>query len=471
MNNIGGGNSTKNTSKGGTDIAILSQTVSLILENVSEEKACKVLITDWGTAKCTDASLVRFGSALTASTLVQPKPGDVSLLVAVLLGAVLDGESGGDQIDKGEFGSAGSSLGSGGGSWSSGGGGLVGSGGVCQCDADDCAPTPGLARLAVQLLSVHGPSVFRATWGASSPTASATATTAPALRNSNNNYNHSNNYNRHRLFWIDFRRLWSLSLRRRCLHSLALLTFMVALLRADLTKAIEYNNIRKSMLFEFLNHTNFSAFLRNPDYAILDCITEMACFDRGLDGLFGQAALQIGFDLCNLFVFFCREFPSFNTDRIGFDTFSESIWQRLSSESCRDRVFFYRGIIIPEFRTVLLHTDLLEASSDWIPNSINFDYNPRTTFVTQDRILFSCFHVVPVGADAAALTIAAGDGNVETATISYLEKIVALLSILHILLVDSKDNGEADKDTKEAAVSLLEEKVCTWVGGNDVLSR
>ncbi|KAJ3349480.1 hypothetical protein HDU83_000545 [Entophlyctis luteolus] len=175
--------------------------------------------------------------------------------------------------------------------------------------------------------------------------------------------------------------------------------------------------------------------------------------------------------MSNLFVFFCAEFPSFNTERIKFEFLGESFWAKIDDRQCDVRLQFYQGIESSQFRTYLIHNDL-ELCPEWsLLTSIEYDV--RTTFVTQELVLSACFHAVPAkAATNNALDLKRHtDSNRNVCDRDRLAvEIAVLVQLLHFLVWDCKCNGEVLPNTKARAVAEFEAKVCAWVDGNAALA-
>ncbi|KAI9326318.1 hypothetical protein BDR26DRAFT_1013427 [Obelidium mucronatum] len=244
-------------------------------------------------------------------------------------------------------------------------------------------------------------------------------------------------------FFALFRELWLVDCQQKpetVACNLLVLDWMVSLLEADLRVHLDSDRFSYSMLYEFMNNTNLTQFLRNQHYRILDTVLEMVFFKNSASPetassenskslhMFATKSRDLGFRLWNLLILFCQEAPSANSDRIGFETLDDEMWMRLQSFTCTDRVVFYRGITSPEFRSLIIHSDLNNASN-WVPE-VDIPYN-----------------------------------------FPYLDS-VPLLHLLYMLVVDNghgRNLNDAALADKVDAVSKLESRVGDWVGGDVLL--
>ncbi|KAJ3203282.1 hypothetical protein HDU82_006701 [Entophlyctis luteolus] len=373
--------------------APLGQTVSLVFENIAEESAL--------------LSLLNIALELTASPERVPSPADVSLILSAVLPALL-APSVAPTVVRTDH----------------------------ERDSDPVILALRLVQFARQILSVHGPLLFRHFWGCSSE------------RNFTRHRDSSDSSHSVGNFWLDLRR------------------FMVDLMKIDLEDSIKRNRIRSSMMFELFDNRNMTSFLKAKNTCILDTIFEIQSGDFVL-----HACLCVEVTNVVQFVFFCAEFPSFNPERIKFEFLGESFWAKIDDRECDVRLQFYQGIESSQFRTYLIHNDL-ELCPEWsLLTSIEYDV--RTTFVTQELVLSACFHAVPAkAATNNALDLKRHtDSNRNVCDRDRLAvEIAVLVQLLHFLVWDCKCNGEVLPNTKARAVAEFEAKVCAWVDGNAALA-
>ncbi|KAJ3238459.1 hypothetical protein HDU81_007728 [Chytriomyces hyalinus] len=343
-------------------MAQLKTVHSIILSNAADEKHY--------------APLVTLASAMTSSPLLRPTEGHVSLLVAALLPAFNNAPT--SEI-------ANESL----------------STGLCI----------GTHQLFLHILDMHGSYLFRDVWGASSTDAAGTRVGPISRRRK---VYMDGTETRCRSFWGDFRGLWShcatqlgRSTEQLC-RNLLMMDVMVRVLENDLRLHLG-DGFQKSMMFEFLDHANLSTLFQNKTYQILETITEMILRQpdlSGPSGLFHQKAREIGTALLNLFVLFCQEAPTTNSERLDFRYLGKELWACVAGLNPRARLDLYQSIECSQFKIHMILTDFelaQKSNGEWLTADSVRDYEYGETFVTLSWIMENCFEMgVACGKNADA---------------------------------------------------------------------
>ncbi|KAI8836945.1 hypothetical protein BJ741DRAFT_604567 [Chytriomyces cf. hyalinus JEL632] len=381
-------------------MAQLKTVHSIILSNAADEKHY--------------APLVTLASAMTSSPLLKPTEGHVSLLVAALLPAF-------NNAPTSEMSSESLST------------------GLCV----------GTHQLFLHILDMHGSYLFRDVWGASN-TDAAGARVGPISRRRKVYMDGAET--RCRSFWSDFRNLWShcetqlgRSTEQLC-RNLLMMDVMVRILESDLRLHLG-DGFQKSMMFEFLDHANLSTLFQNKTYQILETITAMILGQPELsapNSLFHQKAREIGTALLNLFVLFCQEAPTTNSERLDFRYFGKELWDCVSGLNPRARLDLYQSMQCSEFKIhmILIDFELAHKSNgEWLtPDSVK-DYEYGEMFVTLSWIVENCFEM--------------GVANGKN-----LNAAVALVGMLQTLVEEACDDGErVPMHAKTAVVEGLRQRL------------
>ncbi|KAI8620648.1 hypothetical protein BC830DRAFT_1097963 [Chytriomyces sp. MP71] len=220
-------------------------------------------------------------------------------------------------------------------------------------------------------------------------------------------------------FWAEFAHTWTILLdtgSSTCVRSenqlcrnLLLMDILIDIMDKDLKLNIDHGRHHASMLRESLSNYNLSHLLRNHQYRILDTMIVLLTAETSANTrpcftpVFCIKARELGVKMLNMIILLCKEAPSTNTQRMDYMTLDSELWTVLKLLPVQVRLAIYREMWPhPEFRAILLLTDLEEDRAAWTLQSGGVPVDPRSE-VLDLRGVLDVLESLAAARDPAAL--------------------------------------------------------------------